>query len=106
MGLDYCGSGLGPLSAMASAPRGVQVALSAVPLVVVIAVLWRLGKESTRVVGRPPNPAVMADEVPLESGTFWRTDPSVLRLRACHVMACAPAPVSRWAGTAACRDCR
>jgi len=87
MGLDYCGSGLGPLSAMASAPRGVQVALSAVPLVVVIAVLWRLGKESTRVVGRPPNPAVMADEVPLESDTFWCTDPSVLRLRACHVMA-------------------
>src|SRR6478735_3402513 len=87
MGLDYCGSGLGPLSAMASAPRGVQVALSAVPLVVVIAVLWRLGKESTRVVGRPPNPAVMADEVPLESDTFWCTDPSVVRLRACHVMA-------------------
>ena len=61
MGLDYCGSGLGPLSAMASAPRGVQVALSAVPLVVVIAVLWRLGKESSRVVCKPPNPAVMAD---------------------------------------------
>jgi hypothetical protein len=30
---------------------------------------------------------VMADEVPLESNTFWCTDPSVLRLRACHVMA-------------------
>ena len=29
----------------------------------------------------------MADEVPLESDTFWCTDPSVLRLRACHVMA-------------------
>jgi pimeloyl-ACP methyl ester carboxylesterase len=87
MGLDYCGSRLGPLSSMASAPRGVQVALSAVPLVVVIAVLWRLGNESNCVVGRPPNPAVMADEVPLESDSFWRTDPSVLRLRACHVMA-------------------
>ncbi len=57
------------------------------PLVVVIAVLWRLGRENTRVIGRPPNPAVMADEVPLESDTFWCTDPSVLRLRACHVMA-------------------
>ena len=55
--------------------------------VVVIAVLWRLGRETTRVVGRPPNPAVMADEVPLESDTFWSNDPSVLRLRACHVMA-------------------
>jgi hypothetical protein len=87
MGLDYCGSTLGPLSFMVSAPRGVQVALSAVPLVVVIAVLWRLGRENTRLVGTPPNPAVMADEVPLESDTFWSNDPSVLRLRACHVMA-------------------
>jgi len=87
MGLDYCGSTLGPLSSLASAPRGVQVALSAVPLVVVIAVLWRLGQEHARVVGRPPNPAVMCDEVPLESDTFWSLDPSVVRLRACHVMA-------------------
>ena len=52
MGLDYCGSTLGPLSFMVSAPRGVQVALSAVPLIVVIAVLWRLGRENTRVVGQ------------------------------------------------------
>jgi hypothetical protein len=87
MGLDYCGSTLGPLGFMVSEPRGVQVALSAVPLVVVIAVLWRLGRENTRFVGRPPDPAVMADEVPLESATFWSNDPSVLRLRACHVMA-------------------
>jgi hypothetical protein len=87
MGLDYCGSALGPLSSLASAPRGVQVALSAVPLMVVIAVLWRLGQEHTRVVGQPPNPAVMCDEVPLEADTFWSSDPSVLRLRACHVMA-------------------
>ncbi len=87
LGLDYCGASLGPLAALMSTPRGVQVALSAVPLVVVIAVLWRLGRENTRVVGTPPNPAVMADEVPLESATFWSIDPSVLRLRACHVMA-------------------
>ena len=87
VGLDYCATKWGPLSAMASLPRGTQVALSAVPLVVVIAVLWLLGRENARVVGRPPNPAVMAGEVPLESDTFWCTDPSVLRLRTCHVMA-------------------
>jgi hypothetical protein len=87
MGLDYCGATLGPLASITAAPRGVQVALSAVPLVVVIAVLWRLGRENSRVVGRPPSPAVLADEVPLESDTFWCLDPSVLRLRACHVMA-------------------
>lgn len=86
-GLDYCAAAWTPLATMASLPRGLQVSLSAVPLVVVIVVLWRLGRESTRVVGRPPNPAVMADEVPLESDTFWCSDPSVVRLRACHVMA-------------------
>lgn len=86
-GLDYCAAQWAPLSALASVPRGVQVALSAVPLLVVIVVLWRLGRENTRETGRPPNPAVMTDEVPLESDTFWCADPSVLRLRACHVMA-------------------
>ena len=85
--LDYCAAQWGPLSFLASLPRGTQVSLSAVPLVVVIVVLWRLGRENTREIGRPPNPAVMADEVPLESDTFWCIDPSVMRLRACHVMA-------------------
>jgi hypothetical protein len=87
VGLDYCAAQWSPLSFLASMPRGTQVALSAVPLVVVIAVLWRLGKEDVRVGGRPPNPAVTADEVPLESDAFWCTDPSVMRLRICHVMA-------------------
>ena len=75
--LDYCGARLGPLSFLVSLPRGVQVALSALPLVVVIAVLWRLGRENARAVGQPPNPAVMAEEMPLESDTFWVADPSV-----------------------------
>ncbi|MGV0792003.1 hypothetical protein [Mycolicibacterium sp. XJ1819] len=86
-GLDQCASRWAPLSFLASLPRGTQVALGAVPLVVMIAVLWRLGQENTRVVGRPPDPAVTADEVPLESDTFWCADPSVARLRTCHVMA-------------------
>ena len=85
--LDYCSAQWGPLAFLASMPRGTQVSLSAVPLVVVIVVLWRLGGENAREIGRPPDPAVMADEVPLESDTFWCTDPSVMRLRACHVMA-------------------
>lgn len=111
MGLDYCASTLGPLSSMASWRRGVQVALSALPLMVVIAVLWRLGREDTRVIGRPPHPAVMAHEVPLESGTFWSIDASVMRLRACHVMAWTAglgaltlAVPARYGSTAAGRD--
>lgn len=86
-GLDYCADRWAPLSFVATLPRGLQVVLGAAPLVLVIAVLWRLGREHTRVVGRPPDPAVLADEVPLESDTFWCADPSVARLRACHVMA-------------------
>lgn len=85
--LEYCAAQWGPLSLLASLPRGTQVALSAVPLVVVIVVLWRLGRENTREIGRPPNPAVTTDEVPLEADTFWYIDPSVVRLRICHVMA-------------------
>ena len=86
-GLDYCAAQWTPLSLLASTPRGMQLAIGAVPLVVVIAVLWRLGRENVREAGRPPNPAVTTDEVPLESDTFWCTDPSVMRLRICHVMA-------------------
>jgi hypothetical protein len=47
MSLEHCGSHLGPLGRLMSIPRGHQVAFSAVPLVVVIAVLWFLGREST-----------------------------------------------------------
>ena len=122
-GLDYCSAGLGPLAYLASKPRGLQVAVSAVPLVVVIALLWRLGSEEAvvkkgdeqaqdtavpegekpherAVAGdkaakdraaedptSPPSPAVTEGEVPLEVDTFWNPDDSVLRLRACHVMA-------------------
>jgi hypothetical protein len=95
--LDHCASALGPFSGMASIPRGAQVALSAIPLVVVIVVLWLLGKEGTRNKdededkddGKPtsPHPAVMVSEVPFEHKTFWRADDSVLRMRSCHVMA-------------------
>ncbi len=87
VGLPQCAAQWGPLSWLATMPRGTQVAAGAVPLVLVVVALWRLGRENTREVGRPPNPAVTADEVPLESDTFWCIDPSVLRLRACHVMA-------------------
>ena len=99
MCLDHCGSRLGPLSRMMSISRGQQVAISAVPLVVVIAVLWFLGRENTwddkgdddeddaDTAVPPPHPAVMEDEVPLEKKTFWHADESVLRMRACHVMA-------------------
>ncbi|WP_233213698.1 hypothetical protein [Mycobacterium hubeiense] len=87
VGLDYCGERFWPLGYLVSWPRGLQVAVGALPLMAVIGVLWRLGRENARLVGEPPDPAVTVGEVPLESATFWALDPSVSRLRACHVIA-------------------
>jgi hypothetical protein len=87
VGLEQCAARLAPLSYLRMVPRGVQVASSALPLVLVIVALWRLGRENTSVRGRAPDPAVTVSDVPLESATFWVADPSVVRLRACHVMA-------------------
>ena len=52
--LDDCAAGLGPLSVIALLPQCLRTALSAVPLIIVIAVLWRLGREDLRVVWPPP----------------------------------------------------
>jgi hypothetical protein len=89
-GLDHCGAG--PVRFLASWPRGRQLAVSAVPLLVAIGMLWWLGSEETKVdmAGRvpPPSPAVLEDEPPpLAQESFWNPDESVLRLRYCHVMA-------------------
>jgi hypothetical protein len=90
VGLGDCTAG--PLTFLASWHRGWQLAASAVPLMVAIVLLWRLGGEETKVDmgGRrpPPSPAVLEDEAPpLAEDSFWNPDESVLRLRYCHVMA-------------------
>ena len=55
---------------------------------IVIVVLWMLGREDLRFAGNPPpSPAVTKGDVPLQDQTFWNADFSVQRLRACHVMA-------------------
>ncbi|HEX2286775.1 MAG TPA: hypothetical protein VHI10_18460, partial [Mycobacterium sp.] len=88
MSLDDCAARLGPLSVVALLPEGARTALSAVPLVLVIAVLWLLGREDLRIVWPPPpSGAVMKGDVPLQDPTFWNEDRSVQRMRACHVMA-------------------
>ncbi|MGY4647522.1 hypothetical protein [Mycobacterium sp. URHB0021] len=103
-GLEYCSARWAPLAFLASLDRGVQVAVSAVPLVLMIALLWRLGSEEPVVTRgdepardtkregsekkpHPPSPAVTEGEVPLEVGSFWNPDDSVRRMRACHVTA-------------------
>ena len=89
VGLDHCSAG--PLTFMEAWPRGWRQAVSALPLVAAIALLWRLGAEETKVDtgGRaaPPSPAVLEDDTPLAQDSFWNPDESVLRMRYCHVMA-------------------
>jgi hypothetical protein len=88
LNIDACAAQWGPAALLERLPRGAQVALSAVPLMVVIAVLWLLGREDLRFAGNPPpSPAVTKDEVPLQNPTFWNADFSMQRLRACHVTA-------------------
>ena len=94
LNIDFCAAQWGPASLLERLPRGAQVALSAVPMMVVIAVLWLLGREDLRFAGNPPpSAAVTKDDVPLQNQTFWNPDFSMQRLRACHV--------SAWAGLAA-----
>lgn len=86
--LDYCTAG--PLAFLASWRRGAQLVAGAAPLMVVIALLWRLGSEGTIVGGRepPPSPAVVEGQTPpLAQSSFWNPDQSVVRMRCCHVTA-------------------
>ncbi|MGZ8801935.1 MAG: hypothetical protein ACXWZL_04770, partial [Mycobacterium sp.] len=90
-GLDYCSDGRGPLAFLATEPPGRRLAYGAVPLLTVIVVLWRWGREEVDTgpdLRTPPAAAVMAGSgTPLAEDTFWLHDDSVLRLRVCHVTA-------------------
>ena len=90
-GLDFRSSGRGPLAFLAAEPVGRRLAYGALPLVLVIVVLWRLGREEVDTphdIRTPPEASVMAGSTtPLADDTFWLRDDSVLRLRACHVTA-------------------
>ena len=67
LNLDDCAARLGPFLLLTVLPRNVRTALSAVPLMIVIVVLWMLGREDLRVAGNPPpSPAVTKGDVPLQ----------------------------------------
>jgi hypothetical protein len=86
--LDHCAAG--PVAIVASWHRGAQLVAAAVPLMAVIALLWRLGSEGAIVGGRepPPSPAVVEGQTPpLARSSFWNPDESVVRMRCCHVTA-------------------
>ena len=85
--LDNCVGRLGPASVLGDRAAGARVAWSAVPVLILIVGLWKLGKEDPRRVGIPPDPTDTERVSALEKNTFWQGDKSVARLRACHVAA-------------------
>jgi hypothetical protein len=87
-GLAQCSEGLGPAKVLAGLPtRGAQLAITALPIALMVAALWLFGRSQARP-GMPPNPAVVEGDVaPLAQKAFWDRDKSVDRLRACHIAA-------------------
>jgi hypothetical protein len=119
MAVARCSNKLGPLSGLVYASDGTRVAVSALPVALMLGMLLFLGRanpgsggtgeksaedvdfdESMGAVDEAqpqegegalkeatPDSAVLAKDVPLKETNFWSSDPSVRRLRACHVMA-------------------
>jgi hypothetical protein len=87
-GMAQCSARLGPASVLASLPtRGAQLAVTAVPVALLIGALWLFGR-SPAPYGEPPDPALTRSEAaPLTQTTFWKRDKSVDRLRSCHLTA-------------------
>jgi hypothetical protein len=103
-----CGGRLGPLSGLIYASDGMRVAVTALPVALMLALLVFLGRanpasavptgqqsqaaadsqEAPGSMKEPtPNAAVVTEDIPLKETNFWDPDDSVKRLRACHVMA-------------------
>lgn len=89
--MDFCSAGWGPLAFLGERSTGVRLALGALPLMVVILMLWFLGREDTSPgadTKAPPDGVVLRAELsPLGKTAFWNRDLSVPRMRACHVTA-------------------
>ena len=87
-GMAQCSARLGPASVLSSLPtRGAQLAVTAVPVAMLIGALWLFGR-SPAPYGEPPDPALIRSEAaPLTQTTFWNRDKSVDRLRSCHLTA-------------------
>ena len=87
-GLAQCSDRLGPAKVLASLPtRGAHLAITALPIAVMVAALWLFGRSQARA-GMPPDPTVAeGDLAPLAQSNFWDRDKSVDRLRACHIAA-------------------
>jgi hypothetical protein len=93
--LDYCSSRLGPAAVLERRSADARIAWTAVPPLLVIIVLWWLGREDLRKIrdATPPHAAVTTSQSPLTLPRFWYGDESVRRLRAFHIAA--------WASTLA-----
>ncbi len=86
-----CATKLGPLRFLSDWSDGLRLAVTASPVALMVLVLVWLGRRNQPAVenksDHPPDPAVLSDTAPLADPNFWMADPSVRRLRHCHVTA-------------------
>lgn len=82
--LPQCSDRLGPLRVLSGWTPGMRLAATAAPVLAVVAVLLLIGKPNPRI-GEPPPDAAKRGTSPLTNPNFWNGDPSVSRLRACHM---------------------
>jgi hypothetical protein len=96
--ISRCGEQLGPLNFLTQATEGQRIALTAVPVVILLGVLLLLGRANPAIAKRAEVPSctpketpaaavVTTGELPLQDPNFWNPDDSVRRMRGCHVIA-------------------
>lgn len=82
-----CSARLGPLQFLADMTVGQRLVLTALPVALLVGLLWRSARRTPPADGTPAPPAatVVGDDIPLDDANFWTRDPSVARLRRMHV---------------------
>jgi hypothetical protein len=87
-GMATCAAQLGPFKFLGTLTRGPATSVTALPIAVLVGTLLFIGRANPRLGDPPPDPAEAAPGAsPLSRPTFWNADPSVTRLRHCHVAA-------------------
>lgn len=85
-GMAQCADRLGPLQFLGSWDRQHRLAVTALPVLLMVVALLFMGKASPRLGEPPPHPADLKPTTsPLNNSRFWNADPSVTRLRDCHL---------------------
>jgi hypothetical protein len=84
-GLPQCAQRFGPLAFMSTWSAGLRLAVTSVPVLAMAGVLLLMQKQNPRIGVPPPDAADVTPKSPLTQPNFWNGDPSVTRLRDCHL---------------------